>query len=125
MHRAQAVGEVRLDRQRKLRRAVTQLLGPDLQVRYERDLFLIIPRELQPGVFTHITVAPPSTAIAWPVMWREASEASSTASPFRSSSLPSRFVGVQSRISSPVVPSVALVIRDGKKPGQIAFTVMP
>src|SRR2546426_786018 len=69
--------------------------------------------------------APASTAIACPVMWREASEASSTTSPFRSSSLPRRLVGVQSRISSPVVPSVAWVIFEGKKPGQMALTVMP
>ena len=58
-------------------------------------------------------------------MWRDASEASSTARPFRSSSLPRRLVGVQSRISSPAVSSVARVIFEGKKPGQIAFTVMP
>jgi len=54
---------------------------------------------------------------------REASEARSTTRPFRSSSLPSRLVGVQSRISSPVVPSVARVIFEGKNPGQMAFTL--
>src|SRR5438309_1501337 len=58
----------------------------------------------------HMMVAPPSTAIAWPVICRDASEERSTTRPFRSSSLPSRLVGVQSRISSPVVPSVARVI---------------
>src|SRR2546421_10783227 len=90
-------------------------------MRDERDALLVVARELD----IHITVAPPSTAMAWPVMCRDASDAKSTARPFRSSSLPRRLVGVQSRINSPVVPSVALVIFDGKKPGQMAFTVMP
>src|SRR3954469_2428939 len=90
-------------------------------MRNERDFLLILAGEVD----VHMMVAPPSTAMAWPVIWREASDASSTARPFKSSSLPSRLVGVQSRISSPVVPSVARVILDGKNPGQIAFTLMP
>src|SRR4051812_4968883 len=121
VHGAQAVGEMRLDRQREPGAAFAERLGQDPEVRDERDLLLVLPRELD----LHMMVAPPSTAIAWPVMCREASEARSTASPFRSSSLPRRLVGVQSRISSPVVPSVAWVIFDGKNPGQMAFTVMP
>src|SRR5256885_5805732 len=121
VHRAEAVGEMRLDRQRQARRAFAERLDEDPQVRDERNALLIFAREFN----VHMMVAPRSTAIAWPVMCRDASEASSTARPFRSSSLPRRLVGVQSRISSPVVPSVALVILEGKNPGQIALTVMP
>src|SRR5687768_13645573 len=110
-----------LDRHRQPRRARAELVGLDLEVLEIRNLLLVLARKLD----FHTMVAPPSTAIAWPVMWREASEASSTTRPFRSSSLPRRLVGVDSRISSPVVPSVARVIFEGKKPGQIAFTVMP
>src|SRR5205807_2960745 len=122
---ADAVGEVRLDRQRELRAPLAERLGEDLEVRDEGNALLVVARESELGVAGHITLAPPSTAIACPVMWREASEASSTTSPFRSSSLPRRLVGVPSRISSPVVPSVAWVIFEGKKPGQMALTVMP
>src|SRR5262245_54209240 len=124
VHRAEAVGEVRLDRQRQARLALAQRLGEDLEVLNERDFLLVRPRELH-RFTAHITVAPPSTAIAWPVMCRDASEARRTTSPFRSSSLPRRLVGVQSRISSPLLSSVARVIFEGKKPGQIAFTVIP
>src|SRR5882672_4236496 len=122
---ADAVGEMGLDRQREPRASLAERLGEDLQVRDEGDALLVVAREGEPGVAGHITLAPPSTAIACPVMWREASEASSTTSPFRSSLFPRRLVGVQSRISSPVVPSVAWVIFEGKKPGQMALTVMP
>src|SRR5436305_8696224 len=112
---------MRFDRQREPRAAFAERLGEDPEVRDERNALLVFARELD----VHMMVAPPSTAIAWPVMCRDASEARSTARPFRSSSLPRRLVGVQSRISSPVVPSVAWVMFDGKKPGQIALTVMP
>src|SRR5690349_12692773 len=114
---------MRRDRHREPRRAFVERLGADLQMLDERDALLVVARELQYVV--HMTVAPPSTAIACPVMCRDASEASSTVRPFRSSSLPKRLFGVQSRISSPVVSSVTWVILEGKKPGQIAFTVMP
>src|SRR6267142_746532 len=122
---ADAVGEMRLDRQREPSGALAERLGEDLEVRDEGNALLVVAREGELGVAGHITLAPPSTAIACPVMWREASEASSTTSPFRSSSFPSRRVGVQSRISSPVVSIVARVIFEGKKPGQMALTVMP
>src|SRR3989441_3832289 len=122
---ADAVGEMGLDRQREPRGSLAERLGEDLEVRDEGDALLVVAREGEPGVTGHITLAPPSTAIACPVMWREASEASSTTSPFRSSSFPRRLVGVQSRISSPVVSIVAWVIFEGKKPGQMALTVMP
>src|SRR5207245_8072452 len=125
MDGADAVGEMRLDRQREPRRPLAEGLGENPEVRGEGDAFLVVTREGEPGVAGHITLAPPSTAIACPVMWREASEASSTTTPFRSSSFPRRLVGVQSRISSPVVPSVAWVIFEGKNPGQMALTVMP
>src|SRR5207245_5493175 len=114
-----------LDRQREPRGSLAERLGEDLEVRDEGDALLVIAREGEPGVAGHITLAPPSTAIACPVMWRESSEASSTTSPFRSSSLPRRLVGVQSRISSPVVPSVAWVIFAGQKPGRMRLTRMP
>src|SRR5947208_3499823 len=123
--RADAVGEMGLDRQREPRAPLAEHLGEDLEVRDEGNALLVVASEGELGVAGHITLAPPSTAIACPVMWREASEASSTTSPFRSSSFPRRLVGVQSRISSPVVPSVAWVIFEGKKPGQMALTVMP
>src|SRR5256885_1008477 len=125
VERADAVGEMGLDRQREPCAPLAERLGEDLEVRDEGNALLVVAREGEPGVAAHITLAPPSTAIACPVMWREASEASSTTSPFRSSSFPRRLVGVQSRISSPVVPSVAWVIFEGKKPGQMALTVMP
>src|SRR4051812_4987604 len=118
---AHAVHEVALDGNGKARGALAKLIGADAQMLDEGDALLVFAGMLD----VHMTVAPPSTAMAWPVMWREPSEARSTARPFRSSSLPSRLVGVQSRISSPVVPSVAFVMRDGKNPGQMAFTVMP
>ena len=70
-------------------------------------------------------VAPPSTTSVWPVMCAPASEASSTVAPFRSWSLPTRPVGVLSMIICRSLPRVALVIFEGKKPGQMAFTVMP
>src|SRR6185503_15181747 len=123
VRRAQAVGEVLRQRHRQSRRALAERLGGEPQMDHERDLALVLAREFERAA--HITLAPPSTAIAWPVMWREASEASSTTRPFRSSSLPRRLLGVQSRISSPVASSVARVIREGKNPGQMAFTVMP
>src|SRR6059058_4357063 len=113
-----------LDRQREPRGSLAERLAEDLQVRDEGNALLVVAGEGELGVATHITLAPPSTAIACPVIWREASEASSTTSPFRSSSFPRRLVGVQSRISSPVVPSVAWVIFEGKKPGQMALTVI-
>src|SRR5688572_5664543 len=121
VHGAEAVGHLRLDGQRQACAALTERVGLNLEVLEKRDLLLVLAREVD----VHTMVAPPSTAIAWPVMWRDASEASSTASPFRSSSPPSRRVGVHSWISFPAVSSVARVILEGKKPGQIAFTVMP
>ncbi|MNC93059.1 hypothetical protein D3C83_96010 [compost metagenome] len=45
VHRAEAVGELRLHRQRELRRAFAELLGQDLQVLDERDLLLVVPRK--------------------------------------------------------------------------------
>src|SRR5690606_25632687 len=90
--------------------------------RDEGNLLLVLPRVLD---VHHRIVAPPSTAIACPVMWRPASEARRTARPFRSSSLPRRRVGVSSSTALPAASRVARVIFEGKKPGQIAFTVMP
>src|SRR6185436_103801 len=119
---AEAVGELLADRHRKARTALAELVGLDLQVLDERDALLVIAREFERA---HMMVAPPSTAIAWPVMWRDASDASSTARPFRSSLLPKRRFGVISRMESDILSSVALVIFDGKNPGQMAFTVMP
>src|SRR5687768_18544261 len=78
-----------LDRHRQPRRARAELVGLDLEVLEIRNPLLVLARKLD----FHTMVAPPSTAIAWPVMWREASEASSTARPFRSSSFPSLRLG--------------------------------
>ena len=54
-----------------------------------------------------------------------ASEANSAAMPFRSSSPPRRRSGASAITRSAIFSSVAWVIFDGKKPGQIALTVMP
>src|SRR5205807_3368509 len=81
---ADAVGEMGLDRQREPRASLAERLGEDLEVRDEGNALLVVAGEGELGVATHITLAPPSTAIACPVIWREASEASSTTSPFRS-----------------------------------------
>ena len=43
----------------------------------------------------------------------------------RKGSSPSRRSGVAAMIRSPIMSSVLRVIRDGKKPGAIALTVMP
>src|SRR2546421_12506749 len=86
VERADAVGEMGLDRQREPCAPLAERLGEDLEVRDEGNALLVVAGEGEPGVATHITLAPPSTAIACPVIWREASEASSTTSPFRSSS---------------------------------------
>src|SRR5262245_53500520 len=118
---AEAVGELRLDRQREPRRALAERVGLDFQVLDEGNFLLVFPREVD----VHTMVIPPSTAIACPVMCRPASEASSTARPFRSSSLPRRRFGVRSTIAADILSNVARVIFDGKNPGQIAFTVMP
>src|SRR5256885_16290179 len=98
-----------LDRQREPRGSLAERLGEDLQVRDEGNALLVVAGEGELGVATHITLAPPSTAIACPVIWREASEASSTTSPFKASSVPRRLGRVPSRISSPVVASRASV----------------
>ena len=56
--------------------------------------------------------------------WREASEARKTTAPLRSSSPPSRPSGVIATTASPITSSRPWVIFDGKKPGQMAFTLM-
>ena len=61
---AEAVGEMALDWQREPRSALAQLVGLDPQVLQERDLLLVFAGELE----VHTIVAPPSTAIACPVM---------------------------------------------------------
>ena len=63
-------------------------------------------------------------ASAWPVTWRDASDARNTTLPFRSSSPPNRPSGVSASTSRSMRSSVTLVIFDGKKPGQIALTLM-
>src|SRR6267378_5796876 len=65
---ADAVGEMGLDRQREPRASLAERLGEDLEVRDERNALLVVAREGEPGVAAHITLAPPSTAIACPVM---------------------------------------------------------
>src|SRR3954468_2156400 len=125
MHGAEAVPEMSFNRHGEPRRALAELFGEDLQVRDKRNFLLVFTRVLHAHRSAHMIVAPPSTAIAWPVMCRDASEASSTTRPFRSSSLPRRLFGVTSSTSLPSVSSVAFVIFEGKNPGQIAFTVMP
>src|SRR4030081_3202285 len=71
-----------------------------------------------------MAVAPPSTAMIWPVMNDDAAEAKRTAMPFRSWSPPMRRKGVPLMICSPERASVAAVILVGKKPGQMQLTVM-
>ena len=44
---AEAVGELRLDRQRQARRAFAELVGLDLEVLQERDALLVVAREFQ------------------------------------------------------------------------------
>src|SRR5256886_17177728 len=105
--RADAVGEMGLDRQREPRAPLAEHLGEDLEVRDEGNALLVVASEGELGVAGHITLAPPSTAIACPVMGREASEASSTPTPFGSWSVPRRLAGVQSLISAPAAPRVA------------------
>src|SRR3972149_4889649 len=70
------------------------------------------------------TLEPPSTATIWPVMWREASEASSTAMPLRSCSSPRRASGVRAITFGPTSSRKLRVIFEGKKPGATAFTVI-
>src|SRR5512140_2462211 len=72
-----------------------------------------------------MTLTPPSTASHWPVMCLPASEANNSVTPFRSSSSPRRCSGAcAARLASPSCFSVYSVILLGKKPGQIALTVM-
>src|SRR5205807_3192895 len=61
---ADAVGEMGLDRQREPRGSRAERLGEDLEVRDEGNALLVVAREGEPGVAAHITLAPPSTAIA-------------------------------------------------------------
>src|SRR5436309_15352328 len=96
-----------LDRQREPRGSLAERLGEDLAVRDEGNAILVVAGEGELGVATHITLAPPSTAVACPVIWRVAAEATRTTSPVRSSAFPRRVVGVESRIILPVVPGVA------------------
>src|SRR5271154_2147480 len=72
----------------------------------------------------HTMLAPPSTARYWPVIWRDASLARNTTEPFRSSSPPSRGSGECATIDSPIEASRPADIFDGKKPGQIALTLI-
>src|SRR6185437_3317757 len=51
MHRAETIGEVRLDRYREPRRAFAEAFGADLQMLDERDALLIITRELERLIF--------------------------------------------------------------------------
>src|SRR6185369_144582 len=72
-----------------------------------------------------ITLTPPSTASHCPVMCLPASEANSSVTPFRSSSSPRRCNGAcAASCSFPSRCSVNSVILLGKKPGQMALTVM-
>src|SRR3981189_2554533 len=71
-----------------------------------------------------MAVAPPSTAMIWPVMNDDAAEANSTAMPFKSWSPPMRRRGGPAMICSPERASVAAVILVGKKPGKMKLTVM-
>lgn len=69
--------------------------------------------------------APPSTGSTWPLTCLEASLARKTTAPFKSSLLPSRRSGVRAMTASPMSSSRPADIFDGKKPGQIALTLMP
>src|SRR6202000_3207908 len=69
-------------------------------------------------------IDPPSTAKCWPVMCRDASLARNTTGPLRSSSPPRRCNGVRDTIVSSSLSSSPADIFDGKKPGQIALTLM-
>src|SRR5665647_1818767 len=72
-----------------------------------------------------ITLTPPSTASHWPVMCLPAADAYNTHKPLRSSSSPRRLRGApEANFSSPTALSVPMVILLGKKPGQMALTVM-
>jgi hypothetical protein len=70
-------------------------------------------------------VAPPSTAMICPVMNALASDASSAATPFRSSGPPRRRSGAFFAASAPSVSIRPRVIFVGNNPGAIAFTLMP
>src|SRR5262249_2631302 len=72
----------------------------------------------------HTTDAPPSTAMAWPVMCRAAALASSTTSPSRSRASPSWRSGVEAMTSGAILSSAPCDIFEGINPGQMAFTVM-
>src|SRR5712691_3676478 len=72
----------------------------------------------------HAIQAPPSTAMYWPVTWRDASEARNTIAPFRSSSPPIRWSGVAAMTDCTTFSNNPCDIFEGKKPGQTAFTLM-
>src|ERR671927_324956 len=67
---------------------------------------------------------PPSTARHCPVIWRDASEARKTTAPFKSSSPPMRCSGALAITASATFSSRPADIFEGKKPGQMAFTLM-
>src|SRR5207302_7274384 len=69
-------------------------------------------------------VAPPSTTSTCPVTKSLAGLARNTAAPFRSSSPPRRPIGMVLRIASPRCSISHCVIRLGKNPGAMAFTVI-
>src|SRR6185369_10944362 len=73
----------------------------------------------------HDELCPPSTAMHCPVICRAAFDARKTATPFRSSSPPRRRSGVPLMTRSPMRSRMPFAIFVGKKPGQIAFTLMP
>src|SRR5690242_16705401 len=54
----------------------------------------------------------------------DASDANRTATPFKSSGPPTRFIGARSATASPIMSMMPRVILVGKKPGAIALTPM-
>src|SRR6516225_2288055 len=78
----------------------------------------------RPRLLNQTMLEPPSTARYWPVTWRAAWLARNTTAPLRSSSSPRRWSGVWSITICPTLSSSPADIFEGKKPGQIAFTLM-
>src|SRR5216683_7271672 len=119
---APAVGQLLAQLQRDHRPALLAVPGPGAEQIEEGNL------EAEEGVahgLGHAMQAPPSTAMYCPVMCREASEARKAMVPFRSSSPPSRPRGVAAITDFSIFSSRPRDILEGKKPGQMAFTLMP
>lgn len=76
-------------------------------------------------VHGQMMVKPPSTARICPVTWAPASDAKSSAAPFRSPGPPSLPSGVCATMSPPCASMTASAIFDGKYPGAIALTRTP